>query len=81
MDKKGQENGPNAEKDNTERTTGLGRRQRRYFKVESNWQPWDFRQGKTSEIPGLDKVGTSGRAPEIIIRASLKDFAKFERSC
>ena len=37
--KKGQENGPKAEKNKTERATGLGRRTRQEIKVGSNWQP------------------------------------------
>ena len=58
---KSRENGPKAEKDKTERATGLGRRQeRRYRKVGSNWQPWDSRLGENTRNPPAS-LGGSGQ--------------------
>ena len=54
--KRCQENGPKAERDQTERATGLGRR----IKEEIYIEKWDQTEspeipdrGKTSEIPGM----------------------------
>ena len=60
--------GPTAEKDKTERVTGLGRntREQIYRKVGSNWRPWDPDRGETSEIPSLP-LGVCVSCPQDIV--------------
>ena len=58
--KRGQENGPKAEKDKTQRAKGLGRRTREEIIIEKRDQtdsPETPGRGETSEMPGLPSGG------------------------